>query len=134
MKYLLDTNICIYLINKKPLPVIIKLKSQKISDVCISSITLSELEYGVEKSSLPIRNRMALNEFLAPIEIYDFDNRAALFYGKIRFFLEKNGITIGPLDTLIAAHCLSLNTILITNNEAEFKRIPELRIENWVKL
>jgi len=133
LNYLLDTNICIYIINKKSLQVINKLISHDISEICISSITLSELEYGVEKSNSPEKNRMALNQFLAPFEILSFNNEAAFHYGKIRAVLERNGKTIGPLDLLIAAHCLSLAYVLVTNNEKEFCRIPELKIENWVK-
>jgi tRNA(fMet)-specific endonuclease VapC len=132
MRYLLDTNICIYLIRQKPVRVIEKFKKQPISSIGISSITLSELEYGVEKSSQAVRNRMALNEFLAPLDIYPYNDKAALWYGRIRAWLEAQGTPIGSLDTLIAAHCLSLGTTLITNNTAEFKRVPELKIENWV--
>jgi len=133
LNFLLDTNICIYIINKKPLHLIKKLISCDVSEICISSITLSELEYGVEKSKSPEKNRIALNEFLAPFEILSFDNDAAFHYGKIRAKLEKNGNLIGPLDLLIAAHCLSLNYILVTNNEKEFCRIPELKVQNWIK-
>jgi len=133
LNFILDTNLCIYIINKKPLQVINKLISYDVSEICISSITLSELEYGVEKSKSPEKNRMALSEFLAPFEILSFNNVAALHYGKIRALLEKTGNIIGPLDLLIAAHCLSLNYTLVTNNEKEFCRIPGLKIENWVK-
>jgi tRNA(fMet)-specific endonuclease VapC len=133
MKYLLDTNICIYLIKKKPIEVIKKLSELNINDIGISSITLSELEYGVEKSSNPERNKIALIEFLSMIEIYDYDDKAAKEYGKIRTELEKKGIVIGSLDMLIAAHAKSRDMILVTNNEREFKRIKELLIENWVK-
>jgi tRNA(fMet)-specific endonuclease VapC len=130
---LLDTNICIYIINKKPIQVIQKIISFEVSEICISSITLSELEYGVEKSKAPEKNRMALNEFLAPFEILPFDNICALMYGKIRASLEKIGSVIGPLDLLIAAHCLSVNYTLVTNNEKEFCRINGLKIENWIE-
>jgi tRNA(fMet)-specific endonuclease VapC len=133
MKYLLDTNICIYLIKKKPIEVIKKLSELNINDIGISSITLSELEYGVEKSSNPERNKIALIEFLSMIEIYDYDDKAAKEYGKIRTELEKKGIVIGSLDMLIAAHAKSRDMILVTNNEREFKRIKELLIKNWVK-
>jgi tRNA(fMet)-specific endonuclease VapC len=133
MKYLFGTDICIYIIKKRPENLLKKVKKHKISDIGISTITLSELEYGIEKSSRPIQNRMALNEFLSPMEIYFYDNNAAMVYGKIRSYLEKKGIPIGPLDTLIAAHCLSLGFTLVTNNDKEFKRIPDLNVGNWVK-
>ncbi|MFH1856709.1 MAG: type II toxin-antitoxin system VapC family toxin [Candidatus Omnitrophota bacterium] len=133
MKYLLDTNICIYIIKKKPLEVINKLTKINISDIGMSSITLSELEYGVEKSQSSDRNRIALLEFLSPIEIYNYDDSAAKEYGVIRAELERKGNIVGSLDMLIAAHAKSLGLILVTNNEKEFKKIPELKIENWVK-
>ncbi|MEW6360251.1 MAG: type II toxin-antitoxin system VapC family toxin [Planctomycetota bacterium] len=131
MKFMLDTNICIYIIKKKPERVIRRLRKADVSDVCISSITLSELEYGVRKSLKHDQNRLALAEFLAPIEIASYDDSAACEYGRIRAHLEKRGRPIGALDTLIAAHALSLNCILVTNNPTEFKRVPGLRVENW---
>ena len=133
MKYLLDTNICIYIIKKRPPRVLHKLTEMDISDVGISSITLSELEYGVEKSRFPQRNRIALLEFLSPIEIYNYDDLAAKEYGIIRAKLEKKGTIIGSLDMLIAAHAISMGSILITNNENEFKKVHGLKVENWVK-
>ncbi len=131
MKYLLDTNICIYIIREKPLKVLEHLQLVDIRDVGISAITLSELEYGVEKSTRKARNKIALTEFLVPLEIMPYDDLAAQYYGKIRSFLERDGQIIGPLDLLIAAHALSLNSILVTRNEKEFRRIPELSVENW---
>ena len=132
-KYLLDTNICIYLIKKKPKKVIKRLKKINISDVGISSITLSELEYGIEKSQYCDKNRLALIEFITPLEIYHYDDFAAKEYGKIRSDLEKKGKIIGPYDMLIAAHAKALNHVLVTNNEKEFKRVLGLNAENWVK-
>jgi len=133
MKYMLDTNICIYIIKKKPDKVIRHLRELRLSDVCISSITLSELEYGVEKSEQRDRNKIALAKFIAPIEVIAYDDLAAARYGGIRSFLEKNGISIGALDMLIAAHALAEDLILVTNNEREFRRVPGLKIENWVE-
>jgi tRNA(fMet)-specific endonuclease VapC len=132
MKYMLDTNICIYLIRKKPVQVIKRLQNTKISEIGISVITLSELEYGVAKSSSKIQNRMALAEFLAPLEVVPFAESAAAKYGEIRAFLEIKGTPIGAYDLMIAAHALSLNLTLVTNNTREFERIPKLQIENWV--
>ncbi len=131
MKYMLDTNICIYLIKKKPQAVIERLEQTDISQVCISSITLSELEYGVSKSMRPEQNKMALFEFLTPVEVAHYNDVAAQKYGALRALLEKRGAPIGSLDTLIAAHALSLESILVTNNEREFDRVPELKTENW---
>jgi tRNA(fMet)-specific endonuclease VapC len=133
MNYLLDTNICIYIIKKKPAEVFEKFKTLTIGDVGISSITLAELQFGIEKSSNPEKNREALEKFLTPIEILDYGYEATVEYGKIRTELEKKGIPIGPLDMLIASHAKSLGVILVTNNEREFMRIVDLKIENWTK-
>jgi tRNA(fMet)-specific endonuclease VapC len=133
MKYLLDTNICIYIINKKPTKVIQKLISLNIDDAAISSITLSELEYGIQKSLRPIQNKLALAEFLVPIEVLDYNDLAAEKYGEIRAELEQKGNIIGAMDLLIVAHAVSERLILVTNNEREFKRIKNLKVENWAK-
>ena len=133
MKYMLDTNICIYIIKKQPEKVISHLQEFSLSEVCVSSITLSELEYGVEKSEQRDRNKIALANFIAPIEVITYDDLAAAQYGIIRSSLEKNGMPIGALDMLIAAHALSQGLILVTNNEREFKRVPGLKIENWAE-
>jgi tRNA(fMet)-specific endonuclease VapC len=133
MEYLLDTNICIYIIKKKPVEVFEKFKNLTIGDVGISSITLAELQYGVEKSSNSEKNREALEQFLTPIEIIDYGYEATIEYGKIRATLEKEGIPIGPLDMLIASHAKSLDVILVTNNVKEFERIAGLKIGNWTK-
>ncbi len=132
MKFLLDTNICIYIIKQKPLSVLEKFRMLSVGDVGISVITLSELQYGVEKSSNPDKNRNALQEFLFPIEILDFEVNSSVIYGQIREYLERLGTPIGGMDMLIAAHALSLNATLVTNNIKEFQRIPNLIVENWV--
>jgi tRNA(fMet)-specific endonuclease VapC len=133
MKYMLDTNICIYIIKQKPQNVIRRFRQAKISEIGVSSITLSELEYGVMKSAKPEQNRIALAQFMAPIEIPAYDDAAAQHYGEIRAYLERQGTPIGSFDMLIAAHALSLKSILITNNETEFKRVSNLKIKNWAK-
>jgi tRNA(fMet)-specific endonuclease VapC len=132
MKFMLDTNICIYIIKSKPVTVINYLKNISVSDIGISTITLSELEYGVEKSQNKQQNKIALLQFLTPLEIVPYDDLAAKAYGRIRHVLEREGQPIGALDMLIAAHALSLNSILVTNNEREFPKVPELKVENWL--
>lgn len=131
--YMLDTDICIYIIKKKPGHVIERLNKSNISDIGISSITLNELEYGAVKSSRPAQNKLALSEFLAPIEILPYDDMAAQEYGQICVHLERKGTLIGSMDMLIAAHARSINCILVTNNEQEFTRVPFLQIDNWAR-
>jgi tRNA(fMet)-specific endonuclease VapC len=131
MKYLLDTNICIYLIRQRPARVIQEMAQQQVGDVGLSSITVAELQYGVAKSAQVERNQSALEQFLAPLVIADFDAAAATVYGAIRALLERRGTPIGSLDTLIAAHALSLDVTLVTNNEGEFGRVPQLKLANW---
>ncbi|WP_314908248.1 type II toxin-antitoxin system tRNA(fMet)-specific endonuclease VapC [Oribacterium asaccharolyticum] len=132
MRYMLDTNICIYVIKHKPETVFQKLQNINPEDVCISSVTYAELVHGVEKSAAVEKNRLALSMLLANMEILDFDVDAADCYGKIRAALEKKGTPIGPLDMMIAAHAQSLGYTVVTNNVKEFSRVSALKIENWV--
>ncbi len=132
MPYLLDSNICIYIIKKKPEAVLEKFNSIRPGEIAISMITVAELEFGARKSSNPAKNLAALNKFLIPFNLLDFDHAASIEYGIIRTNLERKGTPIGPLDTLIAAHSISLDHILVTNNEREFSRVEGLKIENWV--
>lgn len=131
--YILDTNICIYIIKKKPAIVFNRFKELTPGTVGISSITLAEMQYGIDKSAKPIQNQEALNQFLLPLEILDFNSSAAIEYGKIRSALETKGTPIGSLDMLIAAHAKSVGSVLVTNNTKEFGRITGLKIENWAK-
>ena len=133
MKYLIDTNICIYIMNKRPVAVINKFKQFELGEIGISTITVSELQYGVAKSTHRNKNEVRLEEFLSPLEILTYDQMAVRVYGDIRFQLEKLGQSLGPLDLLIAAHAISQDLVLITNNDKEFKRIKELKAENWTK-
>ncbi|OYT13531.1 MAG: VapC toxin family PIN domain ribonuclease [Bacteroidetes bacterium 4572_114] len=133
MEYILDTNICIYIIKRKPAIVLEKFKKFPLGSIGISAITLAELQFGIQKSSNPEKNLNALNQFIIPLEIIDFDYNATIEYGIIRAELEKKGTPIGSLDTLIGAHAKSLDLTLVTNNEKEFVRILGLRIENWTK-
>ena len=132
MTYMLDTNICIYIMKNKPAQVLQRFRSEIDNGICISSITLAELEYGMQHSSNPIRNEQALLHFLIPIEILPFDAAAASEYGALRTYLQGLGTPIGPLDMLIAAHARSEHMTLVTNNVREFIRVPELVVENWV--
>ena len=129
---MLDTNICIYLIKNKPLEVKEKFNAYEVGEICISSITVSELYYGVYKSQMVEKNLRALALFLAPLNIVDYNEKASIEYGKIRATLESTGKVIGSLDMLIAAHAVSLGVILVTNNTKEFERVDGLRLENWV--
>lgn len=133
MKYMLDTNICIYVMKNRPNNVIKKFLSHDPEELCISAITYAELMHGVEKSMAVERNRIALSLFLSPITIIDFDMRAAEEYGKIRSDLEKRGTPIGPMDTLIAGHAKSRDLILVTNNTKEFDRVVGLSVEDWTQ-
>jgi tRNA(fMet)-specific endonuclease VapC len=132
MKYMLDTNMCIYLIKRKPTQVLKKFQAYDLGDICVSSITVAELQYGIEKSQQPKQNQAALDLFLTPLEIVNFDSSAAQNYGQIRANLERLGTPIGAYDLLIAGHAQSLGVTLVTNNAREFTRIPNLRVENWV--
>ena len=131
MRYMLDTNICIYAIKQKPYQVFARLQKTDPADVCVSSITYAELLYGVENSQLKDKNRLALVLLLANIPIMSFDAEAAECYGTIRGDLNKRGMLIGDLDMLIAGHAQSLNCALVTNNEREFSRVKNLKIANW---
>jgi tRNA(fMet)-specific endonuclease VapC len=131
MKYMLDTNVCVQMIRHKPPDLLRRLTQLPISEVGISSIAVAELQFGVHRSRQPIQNQHALQQFLIPFIILDFDYESALAYGPIRAHLEARGTPIGSLDTLIAAHALSQNLVLVTNNTREFARVPELAVEDW---
>ena len=131
MKYMLDTNICIYLIKQQPPKVLKHFKSHAIGDIGISSITPAELRYGVSKSQHIEKNQQALDEFILPLEIADFDEKAAQEYGAIRAELERAGKTIGSMDMLIGSHAHALGVTLVTNNTKEFRQIKNLKIVDW---
>lgn len=131
MKYMMDTNICIYAIKNKPESVIRKILSQNPEDLCISVVTYAELMHGVEKSQAVEKNRIAMSLFLSAITVLDFDGEAAEAYGQIRAELERKGTPIDPMDLLIAEHARSQGLILVTNNTREFARVTGLRIEDW---
>jgi tRNA(fMet)-specific endonuclease VapC len=127
---LLDTNTCIYIINNRPPNVLERFRKYKAGEVGISSIAASELAYGVAKSG-SLKNRTALEMFLAPMQILPFDSQCLWFYADLRASLEKQGLSIGPMDSLIAAQALSIDGTLVTNNIKEFMRVPKLKLENW---
>jgi tRNA(fMet)-specific endonuclease VapC len=128
---LLDTNTCIYLIKQHPPEVLRKFNEYAVGDIGISSVTAAELHFGVQKSQRPEENRRALEQFLLPLTVADFDENVAAAYGHVRAQLEKQGTPIGPLDTLIAAHAFCLDLTLVTYNTREFERVPGLEVENW---
>ena len=127
---LLDTNICIYIINAKPADVLERFRQYRMGEVGLCSVVAAELAFGVAKSG-SLRNRQALEMFLAPLTILPFDQQASWVYGDLRADLQKRGTLIGSLDTLIAAHALSQQATLVTNNTREFAMVPGLRLENW---
>jgi len=130
--YMLDTNICIYIIKKKPQKVLDQLKKNRKKGLYISTITLAELEFGNENSLYKEKNKIALMEFLSIINIVNFDEKSAKEFGIIKKHLKDINKIIGPYDMLIGAHAKSLNMILVTNNTKEFERIEDLKIENWI--
>ena len=130
---LLDTNICIYIINQRPSSVLERFKDFSTGEIGISSIVAAELAFGVEKTG-SLQNKQALELFLAPLSIAAFDAGCVWAYAKLRAQLEKLGQPIGSLDTMIAAHALSQQATLITNNTREFDQVPGLHVENWVPL
>lgn len=134
MKYMLDTNICVYLIKKKPENVLMNLHSNMSDGVAISAITLAELMHGVEASAYPEKNAIALNQFLSIVDILSFDDEAAAEYGKICATLRRLGTPIGAMDMLIVAHAKSKGLIIVTNNVREFERVEGLGLENWVNV
>ena len=131
MRYLLDTNICIYIIKQKPEGVHQRFKQLSIGDIGISAITFCELQFGVANSANIEKNQLALTRFLGPLEIIDFPAGAASTYGSIKKHLFSRGTPIGNFDLLIAAHAIHQGLILVTNNVKEFKRVPGLNVENW---
>lgn len=128
---LLDTNICIYIINAKPPGVLERFEQYRLGDIGVCSVVAAELAYGVAQSG-SARNRQALEMFLAPFTILPFDEAAVWVYGELRAELERRGTPIGSLDTMIAAHALSQQALLVTNNTREFAKVPRLQLDNWI--
>lgn len=132
MKYLLDTNICIYVINDHPAGVLQRFRKHDVGDIAVSSITVGELAYGIEKTQSK-KNERALRQFLIPLEVIEFGHDDGVMAGKVRAALDLKGSPIGPYDVLIAAHAKARGLTLVTNNEREFSRVPGLRVENWAR-
>jgi len=133
MLYMLDTNICIYLIKRRSDELLSRMRVFRTGEIGVSVVTVAELQYGVSKSQNKERNQAALETFLLPLDIADFSFAVTVMYGDIRAQLERQGQPIGPLDTMIAAHALSLDVALVTNNTREFERVKGLRVEDWTK-
>ena len=119
--------------NRRPIGLISKFKQFEVGEIGVSTITVSELQYGVVESKNRSLNKQRVEEFLTPLEIISYNENAANAYGDIRYKLEKSGEVIGPLDMLIAAHALGNNFVLITNNDKEFRRVKNLKVENWAE-
>lgn len=133
MTYMLDTNICIYAIKNRPEIVLQRLKENMQNGLCISAITLAEMQHGVEKSAQPEKNAAALMRFVSILQVLPFDDGAAVEYGKVCAHLQRHGTPISPMDTLIAAHAKAEGLTIVTNNVREFERVPGLKIENWAE-
>jgi tRNA(fMet)-specific endonuclease VapC len=131
LKYMLDTNIVIYVIKRRPLKAL-QVFNQHAGQMCISSITLAELLHGVEKSTKPDHNLRQVEDFVSRLEVLEYGAKAASHYGVIRADLERQGTPMGVNDLHIAGHVRSEGLILVTNNLREFKRVEALRLENWV--
>lgn len=131
LRRLLDTNVCIHIIRRRPQAVLRRFEDYGVGEVGVSSVTVAELRYGAEKSSRAEQNLEALSRFLLPLEVLAFGEEAAAAYGWVRAELERAGTPIGPLDTLIAAHAVSVSVPLVTNNTREFWRVSELEVEDW---
>ena len=133
MKYLLDTNICVFLIRRQSDAIREHLQRHQVGEIAISAITESELRFGADKSLDPAKNHAHLDRFLLTLPVLPFDSECAREYGRIRAFMEKNGTPIGSLDTLIAAHSLRAGLTIVTNNTREFQRVPGLSAVDWTQ-
>ncbi len=134
MAYLLDTNICIYLINNRYPQLNEKMRSLAPNEAVLSSIVVSELRYGAENSSKKTENHNALDFFLSAFEVLDYDSKAADVYGRVRSALKNSGTPIGAVDTFLAAHSLAADLVLVTNNVKQFEHVQNLKLENWIGL
>lgn len=132
LKFMLDTNICIFTIKNRPVQVR-EVFTRHHGQMCISSVTLMELIYGAEKSASPERNLAVVEGFAARLDVLKYDENAAAHTGQLRAELGRVGTPIGPYDQMIAGHARSLGLILVTNNRREFDRVSGLRVEDWIE-
>ena len=133
MSFMVDTCILIHIIRDRNPNIIDMMRKKTPGGICVSSVTVAEMEYGAAKSSRPDQNRDALYQFLSPLTILSFDQKAAFEYGLIRSHLERKGMPIGSMDMMIAAHARSIPAIIVTDNIREFSRVPDLTVENWLR-
>ncbi|WP_028581313.1 type II toxin-antitoxin system tRNA(fMet)-specific endonuclease VapC [Desulfogranum japonicum] len=133
IRYMLDTDICSYIIRERPLQVLEHFRQVEMEQLCISVVTYAELVYGVEHSSSKKVNRAVIDDFVRHLTIIPWTKESAEHYGKIRAYLQTKGEVIGSMDMMIAAHARSQNMILVTNNDKHFQRVPKLQVENWVR-
>ncbi|HEX4497878.1 MAG TPA: type II toxin-antitoxin system VapC family toxin [Thermoanaerobaculia bacterium] len=131
MRYLLDTNVCVDFLNRRFPSVTERIRSSPPEDLCVSSVVVAELRYGADRSQKAAENHDRLDVLTAEVQCLDFDLAAASVYGRIRAALEAQGTPVGPYDMMIAAHAVSQDLVLVTDNEREFQRVFGLRIENW---
>ena len=131
MLYMLDTDICSYIIKQRPVSVLARLEQVSLEDMCISAVTLAELMYGVERSSSKEKNLRIVTRFVRHLAVLSWDHVAAEHYVQIRTRLERVGTPIGNMDLMIAAHARSQGAVVVTNNIRHFQRVPKLRVENW---
>jgi tRNA(fMet)-specific endonuclease VapC len=131
-EHMLDTDICSYIIRERPSSVLDRFRRLKMDQICISVVTYAELIYGVEHSSTKRINRQVVDDFVKHLGIIEWNKAAAEHYGKIRADLQKRGLLIGAMDMMISAHARSRETILVTNNESHFRRVKDLKVENWI--
>lgn len=131
MRYLLDTNIIIFILKNRFESIRSRIENAGIDNVCVSSLTVAEMEFGAAKSQNPDTARARLYEFLTPFEILPFDSKSAEYYGRIRAAMEKTGSIIGPIDLLIASVGISNGCCVVTHNSKEFLRVPNLKVEDW---
>jgi tRNA(fMet)-specific endonuclease VapC len=132
MRYMLDTNVCIAIMKRTPPKIRTRLEGLPLGQVGVSSIVIAELWYGIDQSQRPEDNEEALRDFMHYVTVKDWPASAAPEYGRIRTYLRKKGTPIGAMDLLIASHALSVEAVLVTNNVREFKRVPKLKVENWI--
>ncbi len=130
--YMLDTNICIYILKRRPTALLEKFDKMGRDQICLSIVTYAELKYGAERSSSKKMNHEIIDEFAARLNMLLWDEEAANHYAEIRYYLEKKGTPIGNMDLMIASHALSRGYKLVTNNQKEFNRVPGLKVENWI--